>query len=166
MTVSPSSQPAEAPEPIMVHHLVDPETAIPSGNSNPPWQELIQLSWDDRQRVRQRVYTDRGTPVILALPRGTILKDGDLLFQNDQRQIWIRALPEPVLRIPSRSLIEIGRVVHQLGNWHRSAQILENGTVLAQADRPLQTWLEQKGISFELTESSFHPNLVGHGHDH
>ena len=126
--------------------------------------ESLCLSWHARQRCRQRVHTDQGTEVCLALPRGTVLRDGDLLYQDLEQQIWVRAQSEDLLQITPRDRIQLAQIAHHLGNWHRSAQLLEDGTLLVQSDPPLQTWLRDKQIQNLLCRRPFDPNLSGQSH--
>lgn len=144
---------------IQVSQLPDPTAPLTTQSV-----ETIDLIWDDRLKGRQRLVTDQGTEVVLTLPRGSVLADGDVLYQDDQRRIRIRALPEAVVRIPFGSVERLGKICHHLGNWHRPVQILADGTLLAQVDNPLVDWLVHAGIPFEQTEYPFHPNLRGHSH--
>jgi urease accessory protein len=138
---------------------------LPSTSGQLPLHtEVIALVWCDRQRARQRVQTSAGTEVLLMLPRGTVLQDGDLLYCSEEKQIRVQALPEAVVLIPTASAVQLCRVAHQLGNWHRPAQVLANGTLMAQLDQPLIDWLEHVGIPFETGEQPFQPNLTGHAH--
>ncbi len=148
------------PSSVQVHALVsDPDLSIPC-------QETVTLSWVDRQRVRQRVHTDRGTEVLLALPRGTSLQEGDVLYQDQERLIKIMAELEPVVLISDIPIAQLCRVAHQLGNWHRPIQLTETGSLMALVDDPLQAWLRQAQIPFVITHLPFEPTLTGHHHSH
>ncbi|MGB9110895.1 MAG: urease accessory protein UreE, partial [Telluria sp.] len=41
--------------------------------------DLMVLTWDQRERCRQRVRLASGEEVAMFLARGTVLRDGDLL---------------------------------------------------------------------------------------
>ncbi|WP_218081039.1 urease accessory protein UreE [Anthocerotibacter panamensis] len=127
--------------------------------------EVLILPWDERCKPRQRRMTDRGTDVALALPRGTILKDGELLYNSPERTIRVQAQPEPVLVIHPSDPTQACLVAHHLGNWHRSLQVLDDKTLLAQADDPLAHWLEHMGIPYKRQACIYHPNLRGTVHD-
>lgn len=126
--------------------------------------ERVCLSWHDRHRSRQRLQTDRGTDLCLALPRGTVLRDGDLLYHDHHRQIWVRAQGEELLRIYPESPLRLAQIAHHLGNWHRSVQILEDHSLLVQPDPPLRAWLQDQGLPVETCCRPFDPNLTGQGH--
>jgi len=147
----------EIPEEITVTHLV------PAPGTTARVEE-VALIWDDRCKPRQRLVTPSGTVLLLALPRGTILQEGDCLWQKESLTVLVRARPEPVLTIPFVDALTLGKVAHHLGNWHRPAQILEDGTVLAQWDPPVQEWCSHHGIPCQREERPFHANVRGHSH--
>ncbi|MEN9202201.1 MAG: urease accessory protein UreE [Thermostichus sp. DG_1_6_bins_120] len=126
--------------------------------------EVVTLSWHDRQRSRQRLVSDQGSELQLMLPRGTHLHDGDLLYVDKQRQIRVQAQAEPVLLVQPENLMQMGQVLHQMGNWHRPVQISPAGQILVLSDAPLRDWLTCSGIPFQETLQPFHPNLLAHGH--
>jgi urease accessory protein len=149
----------EDPAAITVMQLLDePSEGIPGH------LEVVALTWHDRQRSRQRLVSDWGTEIQLMLPRGTHLHDGALLYADAQRHIRVRAQPEPVLLIQPENPIQMGQVIHQLGNWHRPAHVSPQGQILALADDPLQDWLAHMGIRFRLEMAVFEPNLLAHSH--
>ncbi|GAB4217460.1 MAG: hypothetical protein OHK0012_21980 [Synechococcales cyanobacterium] len=168
MPDSPTSQPLQVPN----LETPNPEgsttasmvTALVTPTSDPTQVEWIALTWDDRRKARQRVQSDQGTELLLNLPRGTVLADGDCVLDEGKRQIRIRAAAEAVLVIPFQDLETLGQVAHHLGNWHRPAQILADGTMIAQADEPLQDWCRHHGLACEWREQPFHANVRGHSH--
>ncbi len=98
------------------------------------------------------------------LPRGTHLHDGDLLYADAQRHIRVKAQAEPVLVIQPENVVQMGQVLHQLGNWHRPAHLSPQGQILALADEPLRDWLTHLGIPFQSEMRVFEPNLLAHSH--
>ncbi len=126
--------------------------------------EVVALSWDDRCKPRQRLFTDKGTEVACALPRGTILADGDLLYSDGERTIVVQAKPESVLVIEAADQIQACTCAHHLGNWHRSLQVNPDGSILVQADSPLEAWLTHMNFAYERAELPYHPNLRGSAH--
>ena len=126
--------------------------------------EHIALDWDERRKPRQRVVTDQGTEVVLALPRGTVLCHDDCLFQSSELTIKVRAKLENVLKVVPANQVETCRVAHHLGNWHRSVEVLDDGTLITQGDAPFEEWLKREAIKYEWIESPFHPNCYGAQH--
>ncbi len=126
--------------------------------------EQLTLDWEDRRKPRQRVVTDQGTEVVLALPRGTVLAEGDCLYQDDDLTIEVHAKAQMVLKITPANLVESCRVAHHLGNWHRSIEVLADGSLTTQQDQPFEEWLKREAIRYESVELPFHPNLSGAEH--
>lgn len=126
--------------------------------------EVVCLSWYERRRSRQRVYTDRGTELRLMLPRGTVLHEGDWLYLDEQREIRVKAQSELLIQIYPSNPLQLAQITHHLGNWHRSAQLLPDGRIRVEPDRPLETWLMDRGFQYETGCHPFDPNLLGHAH--
>ena len=49
--------------------------------------ERVALGWEDRLRSRQRVKSDAGTEIGIALPTGQALAEGDILFEDGERVV-------------------------------------------------------------------------------
>ncbi|MCJ2542867.1 urease accessory protein UreE [Thermostichus vulcanus] len=155
---TPSTAAKDPPVITVLQLLDEPPGGIPLS------LEVVTLTWHDRQRSRQRLVSDRGTELRLMLPRGTHLRDGDLLYADAQRQIRVKAQAEPVLLIQPENVMQMGQVLHQMGNWHRPAQISPQGQILLLADDPLRDWLAHMGIPFQSVLHAFEPNLLAHSH--
>ena len=57
----------------------------------------LTLTFDDRRKSRLAATLDNGEEVALLLPRGTVLRDGDVLVADDGALVRIVAAPEAVL---------------------------------------------------------------------
>ncbi|CAM3851163.1 urease accessory protein UreE [Alicyclobacillus pomorum] len=86
--------------------------------------ELYLPSSDLARRVFRR-RTKSGVEVKASLPRGTILRPGDVLFVHGDSVVVVRVLPEWVLAIRPITFSQIAEVGHQLGNRHVPLQICE-----------------------------------------
>ncbi len=107
------------------------------GDLHRRWQaagtaETVELTPLEAQKGRLRTVTDKGTPLGLSLGRGTVLRDGDVLYLNEVegRIIVARLKPEEVLVItvkPAASAADLLRVAvqlgHVLGNQHWPVKI-------------------------------------------
>jgi len=126
--------------------------------------EYLCLDWDGRRKPRQRLLTDQGTEIVLALPRGTVLRDRECLYQSPELTIEIKASEQNVLKIEPANAVETCRVAHHLGNWHRSIEVKEDGSLLTEGDQPFIEWLQREGIKYEEIHAVYHPNLSGAEH--
>src|SRR4029450_2594565 len=94
--------------------------------------ETVELTPLEAQKGRLRTVTDKGTPIGMSLGRGTVLRDGDVLYLNESegRLIVARLKPEEwlVIRLkPAPSAADLLRVAvrlgHVLGNQHWPVRI-------------------------------------------
>jgi urease accessory protein len=145
-------------EEIVIEKL--PDLQIPIGPV-----EMLTLTWEQRCRAHRKCVTDEGTKVTLVLPRGTVLSDGVLLHNQSDKTIQVRAQAEDVLVVSPSNAMQMCVIAHHLGNWHRSLQLNDDGTIVVEYDSPLAKWLDQKKISCEKAHLSYHPNLKGAAHD-
>jgi urease accessory protein len=127
--------------------------------------EYLSLTWEERCKPRQRFFTDQGTEVALSLPRGTVFRDGDVVYNSPEKTIIVQAQEETVLVIKPEDTNQLCMLAHHLGNWHRSAQLLSDDTLLAQADSPLEEWLKHRNIGYQVEQKPYHPNLRGSAHE-
>jgi urease accessory protein len=121
--------------------------------------EVLELTWEQRSKPRRMHTTDRGTEIALALPRGTILNDGDTILNTTDRSVIVRSRLESVLVIRPRDIPQACRIGHHLGNWHRAVQIAEADAIITEPDAPLKAWLEDNGITYSTEERPYQPNL-------
>src|SRR5271165_1713827 len=86
----------------------------------------LVLPFDLRQRSRLRVTLDDGTEAALFLPRGTVLRNGDLLEAQDGSLIGVVAAPENVLYVTADRPHALMRAAYHLGNRHIPVELGEN----------------------------------------
>jgi urease accessory protein len=142
----------------------------------------LALPYELREKSRLRAHLADGTEVALFLPRGTVLRGGDLLQGRDgsgaARVIRIAAAPEPVLEVECHDATEFARCAYHLGNRHTPVQIVgrsDDGhfTLHIRADHVLAAMLAGLGAHSGAVEAPFEPEsgaYGGHshvgGHDH
>ncbi|HEY9828678.1 MAG TPA: urease accessory protein UreE [Stenomitos sp.] len=129
-------------------------------------QDVLALSAEERQRSRFRGCTEAGTTVLLQLPRGTVLADGEVLTTDAQDwQVCVQAKAEPILRVEARTHLDLLRAAYHLGNRHVPLEV--NETVLKLATDPvLQDMLERLGLQVTPAMEPFYPELGAYGHGH
>ena len=124
----------------------------------------IALTASDRTRSRHRVETPDNGVVYLRLPRGTVLRHGDLLqTETGDRLVRVTAKPEPVLNVTSQKPLELLRAAYHLGNRHVPLEITPTYLRL-ESDPVLKAMLAQMGL--EVTEAvlPFQPEMGAYGH--
>jgi urease accessory protein len=127
----------------------------------------LRLPFELRQKSRLRTKLVSGEEVALMLPRGEILRGGDLVAASDGRAIEVLAEPEKLLHIESA---ELARVAYHLGNRHVPVQVGE-GFLRIAADHVLAEMVKQLGARVSSIEAPFEPEggaytSGGHGHHH
>jgi len=137
----------------------------------------LRLPFDSRQKSRLRTKLVSGEEVGLMLPRGEILRGGDLVTASDGRVIEVLAEPEKLLHIESG---ELAKVAYHLGNRHVPVQVGKNFLRIA-ADHVLEEMVKKLGAKVSEVEAPFEPEAgayagghhqhdeMGHGgkiHDH
>lgn len=126
--------------------------------------DTVALTWEQRQKSRQKLRTLRGTEVALALPTGSRLQAGDLL-PTAEGWITVTLAPEEVLLIRPRSLRESAFVAYQIGNRHLPLEIVEDG-LKTLYEPVLEAYLGQQGVPVERTQLPFTPVTATSGHRH
>jgi urease accessory protein len=140
----------------------------------------LTLPFEARQKSRLRTKLVSGEEVGLMLPRGEILRGGDLVTASDGRVIEVVAEPEKVLHVECRSPAELAKAAYHLGNRHVPVQVGEGFLRLAE-DHVLEEMLKKLGAKVSSMEAPFEPEAgayagghhqhdeMGHGgkiHDH
>jgi urease accessory protein len=137
----------------------------------------LRLPFDLRQKSRLRTRLVSGEEVGLMLPRGEVLRGGDLVTASDGRVIEVLAEPEELLHIETR---ELAKVAYHLGNRHVPVEVGEGYLRIAQ-DHVLEEMVKKLGAKVKHVEAPFEPEAgayaggqhrhdeMGHGgkiHDH
>ena len=140
----------------------------------------LKLPFDLRQKSRLHTKLVSGEEVGLVLPRGEILRGGDLVTASDGRVIEIVAEPEKVLHVECVDAAELAKAAYHLGNRHVPVQVGDGFLRLA-ADHVLEEMLKKIGANVSKMEVPFEPEAgayagghhqhdeMGHGgkiHDH
>ncbi|MEG3925318.1 urease accessory protein UreE [Microcoleus sp. D3_18a_C4] len=126
----------------------------------------LPMTADDRTRSRHRFETNTGEKLQLSLPRGTVLRDRDLLQSDDGScLVLVSAKPESVLTARASSPLLLMRAAYHLGNRHVALEIADNYLRLS-PDSVLQGMLQKMGL--EVTEEivPFQPEMGAYGHSH
>jgi urease accessory protein len=144
-------------------HIID-RIAKPTAQEASAIVDRVALTWEQRQRSRQKLLTMQGCEIALALPTGTRLQAGDLLAAPEG---WIAVdlALEDILLILPRSLQETAFVAYQIGNRHLPLEIAEHG-LKTLYEPVLETYLGQQGIPVERTQLPFTPVSATSGHRH
>jgi urease accessory protein len=124
--------------------------------------ETLSLSFDRRARSRQRVTLDGGSEALLMLPRGTVLRGGDVLAGSDGNTVRIWAAAEPVSTAASDDPATLLRGAYHLGNRHIAVQV-GPGWLRYLHDHVLDDMLRGLGLEVGFAELPFEPEAGAYG---
>ena len=132
--------------------------------------DIVSLAYDERQKSRQKVTTKNGETIGMFLPRGTILKHGDIVLTDDGYRIRVEAAAEVLSVVESNDGLQLLRAAYHLGNRHVMLQIAPN-SLAYQHDHVLDDMVRGLGLAVGCVTAPFHPEAgayhgqASHHHD-
>lgn len=142
--------------------------------TTPSTERSLTLCYGDRCKSRLRVRLDDGTDAGLFLPRGTILRSGDLLQAEDGSHVRIASAPEDLFEVRAstearQAQFDLRRAAYHLGNRHIPVQLLPDALRIDR-DEILRQMLLTLGMAVTEVVEPFEPEAGayggGHRHDH
>ena len=134
----------------------------------------VELDWDVRQKSRFEATDSLGRQLGIFLPRGTLVRGGDVLIAEDGSMVKVIAAPQTVLRITAcathGSPFDLTRAAYHLGNRHVPIELkpdhlkIEPDHVLADMLRAMHLIVNEVSESFEPEGGAY--SAGGHGHAH
>ena len=136
----------------------------------------VELDWDVRQRSRFEARDSAGTPLGVFLPRGAVVRGGDVLVAEDGSLRRVRAASQPVMVVRAcaehGSALDLMRAAYHLGNRHVALEVatdhlkLEPDPVLADMLRRRHLVVEETSAAFEPEAGAYLPGAHGAAHQH
>jgi len=129
----------------------------------------VSLDWDTRQKSRFDFTDSAGRHVGVFLPRGCVVRGGDVLLAADGSLIRIVAAPQPVLVITAcnehGSPFDLTRAAYHLGNRHVPIE-LKPDHLKIEPDHVLADMLRAMHLDVVETEAAFEPEAGAYGQHH
>ena len=143
----------------------------------------VELDWDVRQKSRIEATDSLGRALNVFLPRGTVLRGGDVLVAEDGSLVRVKAAPQPVLVVTHcadhGTPFDLLRAAYHLGNRHVPLE-LQPDRLLLEPDHVLADMLRMQHLIVTEASSAFEPeggaygagggahagHAHGHAHDH
>lgn len=148
----------------------------------------LELDWDVRQKSRFDATASDGRHVGVFLPRGTVVRGGDVLLTQDGSLLRVVAAPQAVLRITActdhthdhghdhehNGAFDLMRAAYHLGNRHVPIELkpdhlkIEPDHVLADMLRAMHLNVVEVREPFEPEGGAYgnHGGGTGHTHGH
>ena len=134
----------------------------------------LELDWDVRQKSRFDTTASDGRHVGVFLPRGTVVRGGDVLLTQDGTLLRVVAAPQAVLKITAcathGSPFDLTRAAYHLGNRHVPIELkpdhlkIEPDHVLAEMLRAMHLTVKEVREPFEPEGGAYTPHAGGHSH--
>ena len=129
----------------------------------------VELTAAERERAHLRVRSRGKRELIVSLPRGEELQDGDVIQVDNGVAVVVVAAPEDVLEASPRTTREWALAAYQLGNLHRPARFLGD-LILTPYDRATAEVLRGLGVATRRATRGFVGErcraFTDHQHDH
>jgi urease accessory protein len=130
----------------------------------------LSLPIDARIKSRLKVTLDDGRTAGLFLPRGQVLRGGDLLQSTEGLLVRVLAAAETVSTVHSGDALALARACYHLGNRHVPLQITASW-VRYQHDHVLDDMVRGLELTVTVEQAPFEPEAgaykgAGHGHSH
>ena len=134
----------------------------------------LEIDWDVRQKSRFDATDSLGRPLGVFLPRGTLVRGGDVLLVEDGSMVRVIAAPQAVLRITActahGSPFDLTRAAYHLGNRHVPIELkpdhlkIEPDHVLADMLRAMHLMVQEVAEAFEPEGGAYSAGSHGHSH--
>jgi urease accessory protein len=125
----------------------------------------LVLPFESRKKTRLKANLDDGTEVGLFLPRGDILRNGDLLKGANGMIVEVVAAAEKVSTAFATNELQHARASYHLGNRHIPVQI-DSTWLRYLEDHVLDTMLVGLGLQIQHELAPFEPESGAYSHQH
>ena len=140
----------------------------------------VELDWDTRAKSRFDAADSSGRHLGIFLPRGQVLRGGDVLVAEDGSLLRVIAAPQPVLRVTAcpehGTPLDLPRAAYHLGNRHVALEVqadhlqLEPDAVLAAMLKSMHLIVNAVHAPFEPESGAYASDAPAHAphaaHDH
>ena len=137
----------------------------------------VTLDWDTRCKSRFDATDSTGRALGVFLPRGTVVRGGDVLVAEDGSLVRVLAAPQTVLHITACAVhgtpFDLMRAAYHLGNRHVPIELqpdhlkIEPDHVLADLLRSMHMTVAEVLAPFEPEGGAYGDNaMMGHDHGH
>jgi len=119
-------------------------------------EDKLVLTWEQRRWMRGRFTTVQGRKIGIALPTGTTLAPGSILYVGADWYLKIEAAIESVLEILPSDYEEAVKIAFEVGNRHFPLA-LEESKILVPDHKAMVRLMERLGAPWERRQAIFDP---------
>jgi len=126
--------------------------------------DWIELPFELRQRSRIKTkLVQSGRDAAIVLPRGTVLRGGELLISDHGEVVRVQAAPEAVSTVTTTDAFRLAKACYHLGNRHVPLQITPQ-RVRYLVDHVLDDMVIQMGLTVVHETAPFEPEAGAYEH--
>jgi urease accessory protein len=126
----------------------------------------VELDWDVRQKSRFEATDSAGRHLGVFLPRGSVVRGGDVLVAEDGTLVVVHAAAQPVLVVSPcathGSAFDLVRAAYHLGNRHVALELRPDHLKL-EPDHVLADLLRQMHLTVTDAQAAFEPESGAYG---
>lgn len=130
--------------------------------------EVVELSFDTRQKSRFRATLNNGTDIGADLPRTGILRSGSLIATPNGEILRVDAKAERLMCVTAPTPFDLLKAAYHLGNRHVPLMLTPTALYF-EPDHVLAEMVEGLGLAVNEVEHPFEPEsgaYAQHSHDH
>ncbi|WP_286728399.1 urease accessory protein UreE [Acinetobacter sp. UBA1297] len=130
--------------------------------------EIVELTFDTRQKSRFRATLNSGIDIGADLPRTGILRSGSFIATEQGDILRIDAKPERLMQVIAQSDFDLVKAAYHLGNRHVPL-MLTPSALYFEPDHVLAEMVTGLGLTVSEIEHPFEPEsgaYAQHSHEH
>lgn len=130
--------------------------------------EIIELTFDTRQKSRFRATLANGTDIGADLPRTGILRSGSFIATEQGDLLRVDAQAEHLMQVTAKTEFDLLKAAYHLGNRHVPL-MLTPSALYFEPDHVLAEMVVGLGLAVTETDHPFEPEsgaYAQHSHDH
>ncbi|ENV47724.1 urease accessory protein ureE [Acinetobacter brisouii CIP 110357] len=130
--------------------------------------EVVELSFDTRQKSRFRATLNNGTDIGADLPRTGILRSGSFIATPNGEILRVDAKAERLMCVTAPTQFDLLKAAYHLGNRHVPLMLTPTALYF-EPDHVLAEMVEGLGLAVNEVEHPFEPEsgaYAQHSHDH
>ena len=128
--------------------------------------ETVEIDWFERDKKILRKVSNSNEEIGIKLDEHAhALNEGDVIFEDDERLVYVSISASDLILIHIKDIKEMGRCCFELGNRHLSLAI-EEDKVLCPFDEPTFDYMKHNGFDVEKVHQRFSNYTECKGHSH
>ena len=138
---------------------------LPAGSTPTGIHGRLHLPFELRRKSRLNAELESGEAVVLALPRGQVLRGGDLLVDARGLVVEVIARDEQIVHAECDTPRQLAQVAYHLGNRHVPVQV-GDGWLRFETDHVLEEMVRGLGARLTTLEAPFEPEAGAYASHH